>query len=242
MVAVLVLHPLSGRADAQPAGTITGTVTNATTAPLANVYVFVYDSSGGSPGFGLTDAAGVHTVTGLAAGKYYVQTSNVLGYVGELHNNLPCSLGSCVWARRGRPASDSGRYVNSPSRTPLMKSVMSAVRSMADKSRLDESAAAGRHDRAELWGLEGAVRRRIGAMRGCWDGRADGEGGDPARHAWRGGVIVGTQAGRRPAGDDRPRRRGGAGDHEESSKAGVAATTGRSPTVGTRATMAMVPV
>ena len=34
----------------------------------------------------------------------------------------------------------------------------------------------------------------------------------------------------------------GAGDHEESSKAGVAARPGRSRTVGTRATMAIVPV
>jgi hypothetical protein len=42
-------------------------------------------------------------------------------------------------------------------------------------------------------------------------------------------VIVGTQAGSRRAGGDRPHRDGGAGgsgagDHEESSKAGVAAT------------------
>jgi hypothetical protein len=64
-----------------------------------------------------------------------------------------------------------------------MKSVLSAVRSMADNCRLNESAAAGRNDRAELWGLEGAIPRRIGAATGSWDGRADGEGGDPAWHA-----------------------------------------------------------
>jgi len=128
-----------------------------------------------------------------------------------------------------------------------MKSVLSAVRSMADKSRLNESAAAGHNDRAELWGLEGAVPRRIGTTTGSWDGRTDGEGGDSGWRAGRDGVIVGTQAGSRRAGGDRFNRAGGAGgsgagDHEESSKAGVAATTGRSRTVGTRATMAIVPV
>ena len=128
-----------------------------------------------------------------------------------------------------------------------MKSVLSAVRSMADKSRLNESASAGRDDRAELWGLEGAFPQRIGVTTGSWVGRADGEGGEPAWGARRDGVIVGTEAGSRPAGDDRPRRRGGAGgsgagDHEESSKAGVEPTTGRARTVGTRATMAIVPM
>jgi len=82
---------------------------------------------------------------------------------------------------------------------------------------------------------------------GSWDGRTDGEGSDSAWRARRDGVIVGTEAGSRPAEDDRPNRDGGAGgsgagDHEESSKAGVAATPGRSRTVGTRSTMAIVPV
>jgi hypothetical protein len=107
-----------------------------------------------------------------------------------------------------------------------MKSVLSAVRSMADKSRLNESAAAGRNDRAKLWGLDAAVPRHIGATMGCWDGRTDGEGGDSAWRAGRDGVLVGTQAGSRRAGGNRFNRAGGAGgsgagDHEESSKAGV---------------------
>ena len=87
----------------------------------------------------------------------------------------------------------------------------------------------------------------MGVTRAFWDGRADGEGGDSAWRAGRDGVIVGTEAGSRPAGGDRPNRDGGAGgngagDHEESSKAGVEPTTGRSRTVATRATMAIVPV
>ena len=82
---------------------------------------------------------------------------------------------------------------------------------------------------------------------GCWDGRAPGEGGDPTWRARRDRVIVGTEAGSRQAGGDRPRRRGGAGgsgagDHEESSKAGVEPRIGRARVVGTRATMVIVPV
>jgi hypothetical protein len=130
---------------------------------------------------------------------------------------------------------------------PLMKSVLSAVRSMADKSRLNESAATGRDDRSKLWGVDAASPRRMGVTTGFRVGRADGEGSDPEWRARRDGVIVGTEAGSRPAGGDRPRRHGGAGgsgarDHEESSKVGIEATTGRSRTVGTRATMAIVPV
>ena len=101
--------------------------------------------------------------------------------------------------------------------------------------------------RAKLWGLDAAVPRRIGATMGYWDGRAPGEGGDPTWRARRDGVIVGTEAGSRQAGDDRPNRDGGAGgsgagDHEEFSKAGVGPTTGRSRAVGTRARMTIVPV
>ena len=82
---------------------------------------------------------------------------------------------------------------------------------------------------------------------GFWDGRADGEGGESAWRVRGYGVIVDTEAGLRQVGDDRPNRDGGAGgngagDHEESSKAGVEPRTGRSRTVGTRATMAIVPV
>jgi hypothetical protein len=128
-----------------------------------------------------------------------------------------------------------------------MKSVLSAVRSLADKSRLNESGAAGRDDRTELWGLDAAIPRRIGATTGPGDDRAPDEGGDPEWRARRDGVIVGTEAGSRQAVGDRPRRHGGAGgsgagDHEESSKAGVGPPTGRSRAVGTRARMTIVPV
>jgi len=82
----------------------------------------------------------------------------------------------------------------------------------------------------------------MGVTTESWDGRADGEGDGREWGARRDGVIVGTEAGSRQAGGDRPRRRGGAGDHEESSKAGVEPTTGRSRAVGTGSKMAIVPV
>jgi len=87
----------------------------------------------------------------------------------------------------------------------------------------------------------------MGVTTGFRVGRADGEGSDPEWRARRDGVMVGTEASSRPAGGDRPRRHGGAGgsgagDHEESSKAGVEPTTGPFRAVGTRATMTIVPV
>ena len=79
-----------------PAGTITGTVTAAGTgAPLAGVTVSVYSSNGTAVGSATTNASGVYTTTGLAAGTYYIQTSNGLGYIDEVYNDLLCNGGSC---------------------------------------------------------------------------------------------------------------------------------------------------
>ena len=78
-------------------GTITGTVTDAGTgAPLADVSVYVYNASGSFVGSATTNASGVYTKTGLPTGTYYVRTSNSLGYVDELYNDLPCPGGTCT--------------------------------------------------------------------------------------------------------------------------------------------------
>ena len=96
LVLALLLGALCGRADAQSTGSISGTVTNAGTgAPLAGVIVYVYTSTGSYAGGGSTSASGVYTVGGLATGTYYVRTSNSLGYLDELYNNLPCPGGGC---------------------------------------------------------------------------------------------------------------------------------------------------
>ena len=69
----------------------------ATGAPLADVSVRVYNASGSSVGSNVTtNASGVYTTsTGLPAGTYYVRTTNSLGYIDELYDNLPCPGGSC---------------------------------------------------------------------------------------------------------------------------------------------------
>jgi 5-hydroxyisourate hydrolase-like protein (transthyretin family) len=51
---------------------IEGTVTSGGQ-PAAGVYVTVFDSSGSESGYGLTDAAGAYTVTGLTPGTYTVE-------------------------------------------------------------------------------------------------------------------------------------------------------------------------
>ena len=63
--------------------------------PLAGVTVSVYSSNGTAVGSATTNASGVYTTTGLAAGTYYIQTSNGLGYIDEVYNNLLCNGGSC---------------------------------------------------------------------------------------------------------------------------------------------------
>ena len=92
----VMVGPWAATAAAQTGG-ISGTITDAgTSAPLANVQVRIFNSAGGSVGSAWTDASGVYSRTGLTAGTYYALTSNSLGYIDELYNNLPCPGSSCT--------------------------------------------------------------------------------------------------------------------------------------------------
>jgi len=81
-----------------PGGRIRGTVTDvATGLPLANVPIVVYDSTGLYVTDGATDATGVYTITGLLnSGSYYARTSNWLGYIDKLYDDIPCPAGACT--------------------------------------------------------------------------------------------------------------------------------------------------
>jgi hypothetical protein len=72
-------------------GAITGKVTDSTSgAGIQGVYVYVYDAgSGGSVGYGSTDAAGAYTISGLATGSYKLRFSGPYnaGYIGQWYNN-----------------------------------------------------------------------------------------------------------------------------------------------------------
>jgi len=80
-----------------PGGAVAGIVTDAsTTDPIAGVYVSVYDAGGNYVASGWTDAAGAYTTASqLPTGTYYAKTRNYDGYLDELHDDLPCSGGSC---------------------------------------------------------------------------------------------------------------------------------------------------
>jgi Carboxypeptidase regulatory-like domain len=79
-------------------GRISGTVTDAaTTLPLDNLQVRVYNSSGTQVTSGYTDSSGVYvTSSGLLSGTYYARTSNSQGYIDELYNDIPCPGGTCT--------------------------------------------------------------------------------------------------------------------------------------------------
>ena len=74
-------------------GRISGTVTNATTnGALGGVSVSIYNSAGNFVAFGSSDALGVYTSSqGLPTGTYFAFTSNSLGFVDQLYNNIACS-------------------------------------------------------------------------------------------------------------------------------------------------------
>jgi hypothetical protein len=78
-----------------PGGRILGRVTIAgTSTGIQGVNVQAFDASssfGGSLGQGTTNASGDYVIQGLAALTYTVKTSNSLGYLEKLYNDIPCN-------------------------------------------------------------------------------------------------------------------------------------------------------
>jgi len=79
-------------------GTITGTVTNASSTPVSGANVFFYTSAGTLVGSSATNAQGLYTSPALSSASYFVQVDvpSSSGLVGQLYQNLPCPSGSCV--------------------------------------------------------------------------------------------------------------------------------------------------
>ena len=88
--------------SAYPAGEgyISGTVRDeASGLPLADVFVYVYNSNGVQIAEGMTNGAGVYTTDELAAGSYYARTSTWLSrdaYFDELYHEVACPFGQCT--------------------------------------------------------------------------------------------------------------------------------------------------
>jgi carboxypeptidase family protein/putative Ig domain-containing protein len=77
-----------------PGGSITGTVRDdAGAVPIAGVTVSAFTESGSVAATGLTNAAGSYLLEGLGAGRYFLATSNAIGYADEVYDNVAC--GSC---------------------------------------------------------------------------------------------------------------------------------------------------
>jgi hypothetical protein len=74
-------------------GRINGKLTNASTsAPLINVVVQVFDSSGTAVTTMATDSSGNYISRGgLPAGNYFVRTANNQGLIDKLYNNVECA-------------------------------------------------------------------------------------------------------------------------------------------------------
>jgi hypothetical protein len=82
-------------------GSITGTITNAVTAAAlqgVGVTVCAQTATGSScsSGFDIpSNAAGQYSIIGLPSGTYYLSTSNSMGFVDEIFDNIPC-VGPCT--------------------------------------------------------------------------------------------------------------------------------------------------
>ena len=78
-----------------PGGTVTGTVTDATTnSPLASVLIRLYSSAGIQVANTTTNASGVYSILRVAQGSYFA-VANGSTHFYELFDNLPCSA-SCT--------------------------------------------------------------------------------------------------------------------------------------------------
>jgi hypothetical protein len=73
-------------------GRISGTVTSAATgAPLANVIVNFYDTSGAQATNTITDCSGRFTSDdGLPSGSYFSRTANTRGFLDQLYSGINC--------------------------------------------------------------------------------------------------------------------------------------------------------
>jgi hypothetical protein len=70
---------------------ISGKVTNATSTGLANVFVQLYNSAGTFVTSVSTDPSGNYSSPALVSGTYYARTSNALGLIDLLYNNVTCA-------------------------------------------------------------------------------------------------------------------------------------------------------
>jgi hypothetical protein len=95
-----------------PGGSITGTVRDdAGALPIAGVTVSAFTESGSVAATGLTNAAGSYLLEGLGAGRYFLATSNAIGYADEVYDNVAC--GSCD-PLRGRAVDVQGGATTPP--------------------------------------------------------------------------------------------------------------------------------
>ncbi len=78
-----------------PLGTITGTVRDATGAPLSGVSVSARNAAGFRVRSNRTGRDGHYTLDDLAPDTYVVQTSNQEGYTDELYDDRPCGEAGC---------------------------------------------------------------------------------------------------------------------------------------------------
>ncbi len=102
-------------------GHLTGKVTSAaTSAPLVNVSIGLFDGGGRSVSGTTSDALGNYGFVGLATGSYYARTSfDSSGHVDEVYNNKPCV--GCDVRASGTPIA-----VTAPSTTPNVNFALDA--------------------------------------------------------------------------------------------------------------------
>jgi hypothetical protein len=98
-------------------GTITGTVTNLSTAPLNGVVMNAFNSSGQLVAQAPTNALGAYSLRGLPNGNYYVATTNSLGYSDQVYSGVACAP-TC------NPMSGTQINVTAPSTTTAVDFVL----------------------------------------------------------------------------------------------------------------------
>ncbi|MCP4655749.1 MAG: hypothetical protein GY856_10055 [bacterium] len=74
-------------------GTISGTVTDATSGDPISLWVNIWNAAGSWVDDDYTDSSGHYTVRGLAPGTYFATTDTYYSFMNELYDDLPCHFG-----------------------------------------------------------------------------------------------------------------------------------------------------
>ncbi len=131
-------------AYAQSTGTIQGTITDATSAPIPNASVTVREENTGQERTGTTDSAGIYFVPSLPVGTYRVEVK-ANGMASTTATHLVLSVSSTVVQNFSLAVASTSAVVEIESTAPLVETSSVSVGAVVNETTVQEIPLNGRH-------------------------------------------------------------------------------------------------